>query len=43
MTTLSQQETLIQLLWVLVVLLEQMVLRPMAMQVVIVTLLAVAL
>jgi hypothetical protein len=43
MATLSQQETLIQLLWVLVVLLEQMVLRPMAMQVVIVTLLAVAL
>ena len=43
MITLSQQETLIQLLWVLVVLLEQVVLRPMEMQVVIATLLAVAL
>jgi hypothetical protein len=43
MITLSQQEILTQLLWVLVVLLEQMVLRPMEMQVVIATLLAVAL
>jgi hypothetical protein len=43
MTTLSQQETLTQLLWVLAVLLEQVVLRPMEMQVVIATLLAVAL
>jgi hypothetical protein len=43
MITLSQQETLTQLLWVLAVLLEQVVLRPMEMQVVIATLLAVAL
>jgi hypothetical protein len=43
MTTLSQQGILIQLLLVLVVLLEQVVLRPMEMQVVIATLLAVAL
>jgi hypothetical protein len=43
MITLSQQETLTQLLLVLAVLLEQVVLRPMEMQVVIATLLAVAL
>jgi hypothetical protein len=38
MITLSQQEILTQLLWVLVVLLVLMVLRPMEMQVVIATL-----
>jgi hypothetical protein len=43
MITLSQQEILIQLLLVLVVLLEQMEHKLMAMQVVIATLLAVAL
>jgi uncharacterized membrane protein YraQ (UPF0718 family) len=43
MTTLSQQETLTQLLWVQVVLLEQMVHKLMETQVVIATLLAVAL
>jgi hypothetical protein len=43
MTTLSQQETLTQLLWVLAVLLEQVAHKPMEMQVVIATLLAVAL
>jgi hypothetical protein len=43
MITLSQQETLTQLLLVLAALLEQVVLSPMEMQVVIATLLAVAL
>jgi hypothetical protein len=43
MITLSQQETLTQLLLVLAALLEQVVLSPMETQVVIATLLAVAL